>query len=527
MRHRDSRYPTRTTPRDGDTYVTKVRYERRRERVGNSLQGLFFGPVVIFLGCLLLWNNEGWAIKTHRSLNEALEAYVSITSADEAFNEQHRGRLVHLTHQLSVDEAVTDPVFGLTRNDVISLNRDVEIYQWVESIKKEKKKQGRDTIVREIANYKKKWVKNPIDSQHFRRHTGRHENCCGALPVESESFRASHVNMGGYVLSNDITRKLTKTTGISASEVQSLPSGAERAGTAVYLPQYGSSSSGEQSALPSGGGHDLIEATTARVDGEEKPMFLVKATGEQFSTLEKALAAATLQETTVTIDGEDKRMFLVESTGETFSTREQALAATHDAAAPVQQNANSQRQLNSEAEIGDVRITFSEVPCAVVSVLAKLSESGNILTNWPSQQGSGYDVGHLSYGVISAEDMIANAQTENKGKTWMFRIGGLVLTYLGFSLITNIISTASDITLNWIPLLGPMANSVINLGVTIANVVLGSCISMLVASIAWVVYRPVLGVSLLVGSLGLFFTASQMGKQRGSRGFTSERVHEH
>ena len=61
-------------------WLQRVSYKRTQEptaagKVGNSLVGLCMGPVVVFLGCALLWYNEGVAIKTHRSLNEALDAH--------------------------------------------------------------------------------------------------------------------------------------------------------------------------------------------------------------------------------------------------------------------------------------------------------------------------------------------------------------------------------------------------------------------------------------------------------------------
>jgi hypothetical protein len=59
-----------------------------------------------------------------------------------------------------------------------------------------------------------------------------------------------------------------------------------------------------------------------------------------------------------------------------------------------------------------------------------------------------------------------------------------------------------------------MAMTIINLGVSIANFVMANCTTMIVASIAWIFYRPVLGVSLLTGSIGLFFMASQAGRRK-------------
>merc|ERR1711983_416233 len=81
----------------------------------------------------------------------------------------------------------------------------------------------------------------------------------------------------------------------------------------------------------------------------------------------------------------------------------------------------------------------------------------------------------------------------------------------GFGMITQIISTAADITLNWIPLLGPMANFIIDLGISIANITLASTTFFLVAGLSWIFYRPVLGFTLLACSIGTFYFSSKVG----------------
>merc|ERR1712054_70956 len=99
-------------------------------KVGNSLCQLCVAPVVIFLGCALLWYNEGVAIKTHRSLNEALDAYTPTSATN--FQPEKDGKLVHTSHMLSVDSPAADDAFGIRNPGSIRLTRTVETYQWVE-----------------------------------------------------------------------------------------------------------------------------------------------------------------------------------------------------------------------------------------------------------------------------------------------------------------------------------------------------------------------------------------------------------
>jgi hypothetical protein len=266
---------------------------------------------------------------------------------------------------------------------------------------------------------------------------------------------------------------------------------------------------------------DPLETKIMTMDGVERIMYVVKATGETYSSRDgamkvanKALYEAALDTKTMTLDGVEQIMYVVKATGETFSSRDGAMEAAKKTPPPPPAARKQQQQRNTNSEqpqIGDARVTFSEVPCTTVSVLARLQS--NVLSPWPSQQGKGYDIGMLTEGQVTAEEMISSAQSTNVMMTWLKRLGGWLLCFLGYSMITSIITTTADITLNWIPLLGPMANSIISLGVTIANFVLATCTSLPVAAAAWVFYRPILGITMLVGSLGLFYAASQAGSR--------------
>ena len=469
----------------GDSF-SSVSYERApgaAQKVGNSLKGLLFGPVLIFFGCLLLWHNEGWAIKTHRSLNEAIDAFVTIQNPKTPPLEEYQSKLVHLADKLQVDAPVVDTRFDLSRQ-AVSLTRNVEIYQWVESIKKERhRRRNGETEVREIVNYNKNWVKGRVGSENFR-HSRGHENV-GDLPLNSDTFRAAQVNLGAYVLSDLLKSQIHHSTQVPISQVKTLPQGAAVSGNSLYIPRGGAQWA--QVAPPGGDLSDALDEQVVKIDGEEKRMYVVKATGDSYTSRERAMKAA-------------------------------------KAVVPSSQQERQLFNSADEAAIGDVRITFSEVPCTFVSVLAKLS--GNILTNWPSKQGAGYDVAVLTQGSVSAEDMISAKKTANTAKTWLFRGFGWLLNFIGFSMITGIISTTADMTLNWIPFLGPMANSIINLGLTVANLILANCVTLIVGSIAWVVYRPLIGISMLASSIGLFYTASQAGKGRSAGTFMGKNTKE-
>lgn len=119
----------------------------------------------------------------------------------------------------------------------------------------------------------------------------------------------------------------------------------------------------------------------------------------------------------------------------------------------------------------------------------------------------GYTVEMVELGRRSAEDMVTGAQSANNIWTWVKRVVsapcvcssrccsglltalcavqlGFILCYFGFSMLTSIISTTADITLNWIPFLGPAATSIIDLGLCIANLILSISLSVIVAAVS-------------------------------------------
>ena len=75
---------------------------------------------------LIFWN-ESRAISTHQALEEGQGAVVSVVA--DAIDPDNEGELIHVTGDVTVSDALSDPVFGVTESDVIRLRRTVEMYQ--------------------------------------------------------------------------------------------------------------------------------------------------------------------------------------------------------------------------------------------------------------------------------------------------------------------------------------------------------------------------------------------------------------
>ena len=78
--------------------------------------------------------------------------------------------------------------------------------------------------------------------------------------------------------------------------------------------------------------------------------------------------------------------------------------------------------------------------------------------------------------------------------TWILRLVGLVLIAVGIGMIFRPLSVAADV----LPFLG----SLLEVGVGIIAFLGSLCITMLVISMAWIFYRPLIGIPLLLISVG-------------------------
>lgn len=64
----------------------------------------------------------------------------------------------------------------------------------------------------------------------------------------------------------------------------------------------------------------------------------------------------------------------------------------------------------------------------------------------------------------------------------------------------------------WIPLVGKLLSSIVAFAVFIFALIWGTALHLLVMSVAWIVYRPLYGLLLLAGVIGLVYIMSTGGK---------------
>jgi hypothetical protein len=188
-----------------DSY-TEVTHESWFSRLGSAFKGIVIGMVLIAAAFVLLFWNEGRAVKRQKTLEEGGGAVIGISAA--RVDPQNEGRLVHLSGAAAADGVLTDPIFGLTRG-AIKLQRIVEMYQWRESSQtKERKKVGGGTEKVTTYTYEKVWSESLIRSDGFKKPQG-HANPT-QMPYRSAEISAPVVTVGAFTLSSSLVAKINR-----------------------------------------------------------------------------------------------------------------------------------------------------------------------------------------------------------------------------------------------------------------------------------------------------------------------------
>lgn len=165
---------------------------------------------------------------------------------------------------------------------------------------------------------------------------------------------------------------------------------------------------------------------------------------------------------------------------------------------------------NPEApEIGDIRVTFTGVPVQTVSVLA--AQQGERLT--PFRTKRGYEVGLVTRGDLSAATMVAQQRSNEKTLTWVLRGGGFVLFALSLMLMASPLATLAGVL--------PFLTSIVGGGILIFAFSLAVPLTLATVGLAWVAFRPLLGLTLLLMAGLLVYGYRHLRRAQAQRPATS------
>lgn len=119
---------------------------------------MVFGVILAIVALALLWNNERKKVRISHLLAKAKRDCLSIDSRNPT--QGNNFKLVYVSGMTENRYPVTDKEFGVEVDNSVKLVREVEMYQWVETSRKENE--------RTYFTYNKKWVNYHVASDNFK-----------------------------------------------------------------------------------------------------------------------------------------------------------------------------------------------------------------------------------------------------------------------------------------------------------------------------------------------------------------------
>jgi hypothetical protein len=154
-------------------------------------------------------------------------------------------------------------------------------------------------------------------------------------------------------------------------------------------------------------------------------------------------------------------------------------------------------------QVGDVRIKFETVPATEVSLIAQ--QIGSSFS--PYQAKAGGTIELLQTGTVTAEAMFKKAEQDNAILTWILRAVGFFLMFAGLGMMFKVLSVAADL----LPFLG----SIVGAGTGMIAFLIAAVLSLVTIAVAWIVFRPLLGIALLAVAVGLIvLIKGKLGKAK-------------
>lgn len=136
-------------------------------------------------------------------------------------------------------------------------------------------------------------------------------------------------------------------------------------------------------------------------------------------------------------------------------------------------------------QIGDLRVSFSAVRPSTVSIVAR--QSGSSLAGYQTKAGRTLEM--LESGDRPADAMFKAAQQRNTVLTWILRAVGFLAIFLGLYSIFKPLAVLGDVV--------PFIGSALRAGIGVLAFLITVVVWLVVVALAWLYYRPILGLALL------------------------------
>lgn len=436
-------------------------------RVGNSFKSIGTGFILFCAATALLWWNEGRAVKEADMLEEAGSKYVEMPNP-EKINKDLDGELVCGTAMATTQDSLDDAQFGVGEKGVIALKRKVEYYQWVEhSESKSEDKLGGKEETTTTYTYSPQWVSSPVQSSQFKDTAYQNKNFV-LTTIENQDQWAENVSFGAYKLPEGLIHSISSSEAFDLAISEDLLKQFDKSTQTAYERFYGIQNKNQQPtqqpvqqpAIP-----DSVRALMS--DSAKAVLDSLQAVND---SINKAMANA-----------QNKKDY----------------DYIH-----VAGNVLYYGKVPGSPQVGDVRVTFEKIVPAKVTVMAVAD--GDSFKPFKAKNGKRRE--WLVMGKKTGDEIIEDAQDANTMWTWMLRIVGIMLVISALKMIFGFLSMILKVV--------PFLASIMGFGVGIVCTVIGVVWSLIVIAIAWIFYRPVLGIILLLIAGFLVWVFAFKGKEK-------------
>ena len=432
-------------------------------RVKSSCGGIGFGIILFIAGTCVLWWNEGRTVRTGDMLDEVRDNYVEMENPNKK-NAALDGELVHATAMATTEDSLSDAQFGVGAK-AIALTSKVEYYQWMQEEHSESKdKLGGSQETTTTYTYTKAWVDKPEESSKFKDPAYQNKNFV-LTTIDPLKLYAENVTFGAYKLNSSLIEEISSYEDMELAIAEDLLKQFNQSTKTAYERFYGTTtqttSVNTQPAV-----ENVVLSDSAKAVADS-----IKAVNDSIQAVTDSLMA--------------------------HSSNKIELEYVHQAG-----NMLYFGRVPGSPEVGDVRVTFVKVVPAKVSIMAVVD--GDSFKPYKAKNKETFQ--KLTMGKKSGEEMVDAAESSNNFMKWLFRLLGCFLVIGGLKSVFGFIETILKVV--------PFVSNIVGWGVGLVCTVVGVVWSLIVIAVAWIFYRPLLGIALLVIAGLLIWLFTFKGKDK-------------
>ena len=429
--------------------------------MGRSFKSIGSSFILFCAATVLLWWNEGNAVKTEKMLNEAEGAYVDMENPNKK-DASLDGELVCATALATTEDSLSDGQFGIGAK-AISLQRKVEYYQWTEHAQESSEdKLGGKEVTTTTYTYTKEWTSEPIQSSEFKDPAYQQKNMV-LTTFDDSDWWAENVSFGAYKLNESLVHRISSEEPLELAISNDLLQALDKQTLVAYERFHGP-------ATPKTPGTNPLPSATVPDS--------VKVTNDSARIANDSIKAVT-----------DSLMAHAEN--------QVSLQYVHQAG-----NMLYIGLVPGAPEVGDVRVTWTQIVPAKVTIISQVD--GDTFKPYKAKNGKRFQT--LVMGKKDAADIFESAHNSNTFWLWTLRIIGILLVIAGLKGIFGILETLFKVV--------PFLAGIVGWGIGLVCTVVGIVWSLIIIALAWLFYRPLLGITLLVVAGLLIWIFAFKGKDK-------------